>query len=159
MIQHAFEDGYRLSASHSTTGSQQRRDQFARLPFVEMDRKVAILVIVGMEQRELLGAVCRIVRVVDVDGELLGRLVVRLDEYFQQSEPDAIQIRAADTVFQTRHGWLTGQIVSRQRQTVARGFQTRIATQVVTVIGVLVATGDLEYALPDEVSIRMVDIA
>ena len=49
---------------------------------------------------------------------------------------------------QTRHGWLTGQIVSRQRQTVARGFQTRIATQVVTVIGVLVATGDLEYALP-----------
>ncbi len=54
---------------------------------------------------------------------------------------------------------MTGQIVSRQRQTVARGFQTRIATQVVTVIGVLVATGDLEYALPDEVSIRMVDIA
>ena len=112
-----------------------------------------------MEQRELLCAVRRIVRVVDVYDEFPGRLVVGLDEGFQQSQPDAIEVRAADTVFQTRHRRLTGQIVSRQGQTVARGFQTRIATQVVTVIGVLVPTGDLEDALPDEVGVRMVDIA
>ena len=54
MIQYAFENRCRLAATYSTAGSQQGRDQLARRPFVEMDRHVAILVIVAMEQRELL---------------------------------------------------------------------------------------------------------
>ena len=54
---------------------------------------------------------------------------------------------------------MTGQIVSRQGQSLTRGLQSWIGTQVVAVVGVLVPAGDLKHALPDEVGIRMVDIA
>lgn len=91
--------------------------------------------------------------------QLLGWLVVGLDEGFQQGKPDSVQVRTADTVFQTRHGRLTGQIVSRFRQALARGLQTRIGTQVVAIIGIFVATRNLEDTLLDEVGIGMVDIA
>ena len=54
---------------------------------------------------------------------------------------------------------MTGQIVSRFRQALARGLQTRIGTQVVAIIGIFVATRNLEDTLLDEVGIGMVDIA
>ena len=54
---------------------------------------------------------------------------------------------------------MTGKIVARQRESIAGGLQTRIGTQVVAVIGVLIAAGDLEYTLPNEVGMSMVDIA
>ena len=58
-------------------------NQLARPPFVEMDWHVAVLVMVGVEQRELLCTVRGIVRVIDVQDDLPGRLVVGLDECFQ----------------------------------------------------------------------------
>ena len=83
MIQNALENRRGLAATDSATGSQNGRDQLARPPFVEMDWHVAGLVMVGVEQRELLCTVRGIVRVIDVQDELLGRLVVGLDEWFQ----------------------------------------------------------------------------
>jgi len=64
-------------------GAQNGRDQLARRPFVEMDGHVAILVMVGVEQRQLLCTVRDIIRVIDVQDDLLRRLVVGLDKGFQ----------------------------------------------------------------------------
>ena len=83
MIQNAFENRRGLAATDSATGSQNGRDQLARPPFVEMDWHVAVLVMVGVEQRELLCTVRGIVRVIDVQDDLPGRLVIGLDECFQ----------------------------------------------------------------------------
>ena len=60
---------------------------------------------------------------------------------------------------QTRHRRLAGQIVSREGQSLARDLQTRIGSQVVAVIGVLIPAGDLKNALADEIRIGMVDVA
>ena len=83
MIQNALENRRTLAATDSTTGTQDGRDQLARLPFVEMDGHVAILVMVGVEQRQLLCTVRDIIRVIDVQDDLLRRLVVGLDKGFQ----------------------------------------------------------------------------
>ena len=54
MIQHTLEDRRGLAASEPATGTQQGRDQLARVALVEVDGQVAIVVMVGVEQRQLL---------------------------------------------------------------------------------------------------------
>ena len=84
MIQNALENRRGLAATDSATGSQNGRNSTCpSRPFVEMDWHVAGLVMVGVEQRELLCTVRGIVRVIDVQDDLLGRLVIGLDEWFQ----------------------------------------------------------------------------
>ena len=126
MIQHAFEDRGGLGAPHSAPGSKNRRAPFARGAFVEMDGHVAILVVVGVEQRQLLCTVGNVIGVVDVQDDLLRRLVVGLDEAFQQGQPDTVEVGAADTVFQATHGRLTGQIGARQGEPTTGGLEARV---------------------------------
>ena len=114
---------------------------------------------VGVEQRQLLRPMGDILGVIDVDDDLLGRLLVGSEEGVQQRARQAVEIAAADPVLQTRQGRLTGQIRARQRRPLARGFQPRITAQIVAVIGVLVAAGDLKDALPQKVLAGVVDVA
>ena len=134
----------RFAPLDAPTAAQNRRNQTPRVPFVEVHGHVAVFFMVGVEQRQLLRPMGDILGVIDVDDDLLRRLLVGCDKRVQQRARKAVEIAAADPVFQTRQGRLTGQIRARQRRPLAGGFQPRIAAQIVAVVGVLVAAGDLK---------------
>ena len=113
---------------------------------------------IGVEQRQLKRPMGDILSVIDVDDDLLRRLLVGSDKRVQQRACKAVEIAAADSVLQTRQGRLTSQIRTRERRPIAGGFQPRITAQIVAVIGVFVAAGDLKDALPQKVLAAMDDV-
>lgn len=148
----------RFAPLDATTPAQNRRNQAPRVPFVEVHGHVAVFFMVGVEQRQLLRPMGDVLGVIDVEDDLLGRLRVGCDKRVQQRARKAVEIATADPVFQTRQGRLTGQIRARQRRPLAGGFQPRITAQIVAVVGVLVAAGDLKNALAKKVRAAMVDV-
>ena len=118
-----------------------------------------MLFVIGVEQRQLLRAMSDVLSVVDVEDDLLGRLRVGGQEGVQQGARQAVEIGAADLILQTRQRRLTGQIRARSRRPLTGGFQRRITAQLVAVVGVLVAAGNLKDALAQKVLVRVVDVA
>ena len=86
----------RFLARRRLAWTQDHRDGAARGGVVDVDRQEAALVVVGMEQRELLGAVDHVQGVVDVQGDRLGLMGVAgapgVDHGVGQAD-DGLQIR------------------------------------------------------------------
>ena len=70
-----FQDPRRLLSGGPLAGAQQREHRLARGRLEDVDGLEAVLVIMGVEQRQLLAAVDGIVGIVDVEDDALGNTV------------------------------------------------------------------------------------
>ena len=150
MRHQALEDGHDLLAGRSGAGTQDRGDQPAALSFVDMQGLIAPGLEVPVEQGQLLGAVHLVFGIVYVQYDRFGRLGVGGDEGIGEGHGDPVEIASSDPVLEAAHRGLAGQVVFVLRQTIAGGFEARIAPQDVAIIGVFVSAGDLENALPEQ---------
>jgi hypothetical protein len=122
-----------------------------------VDGQEAALVVMGVEQGELLGAVNHVHRVVDVEGHRLGRPLVALapgvDHGVGQAD-DGLHIRR---VLPARHGGLRAEILAAVGQAPTGQLERRVATQTIEIVGVLVAAGDGQHPRPQDRGHRVGD--
>ena len=73
VLDHVLENGAHFPARRRLALAQDHRHRLASNPFVDMDRQETAFVVMGVEQRQLLIAMHRIERIVDVEDDRLGR--------------------------------------------------------------------------------------
>ncbi len=126
---------------------------------VDVDRQEAALVVVGVEQRQLLVAVDHVAGVPrvsprtgsDIQRHGLRRPGVGVDPGIDERVGQADHVAQARRVLQPRHGRLRAEIAAAVGQPPAGELEGRIATQVVEIVGVLVAHRDGEDPGADHV--------
>ena len=104
----------------------------------------------GVEQAQLLRPMRGIVGIVDVEQQSFRRACIRVDKLIDQYVGNTVQITRTHRVLKTGHGRLACQIVFG-RQSITRLFEAWINSEIIRVVGVLVAAGDLINRLCKEV--------
>jgi hypothetical protein len=99
---HAPEQGQDLPAARAFGGTQDRRDQPAA-GVEDHDRLEAVLVVVGVEQLELLGAVGGVEGVVQIEHDPVRNLRERGAVLVDQRLGHAVKIRARRQVLEPGH--------------------------------------------------------
>ena len=150
-----LEDTSRLCSGGSLAGTQQREHRLAGGRLEDVDGLEAIVVIMGVEQRQLLAAVDGIVGVVDIEHDALGNALEAGAEQIDQRQPHASQFAPRRRVLEPGQGRLAHQIIARLGQAAAGQLERRIETQNVEVVAVLIAAGDGEQACPDHVGVAV----
>lgn len=145
----------RLFSGGPLAGAQQRQHRLARGCLEDVDGLEAVLVIMGVEQRQLLAAVDGIGRIVDVEDDALGNAVEAFAEQIDHRQPHARQLAPRWRILKPRQGWLRHQIATALGQAPTGQLERRIEAQHVEVVAILVAAGDGEHARPDHVGVRM----
>ena len=123
-------------------------------------RQVAVAIIVAVEEAAFLMAVQRVVGGVEVEDDLLGRPVVRLE---QQVDEQGLDRRGLMGDLAVLRGRLrdsssrfsvdlpaTGAQSSRLASSLRQHRHQRVVTKLVVIIRILVAERNAEHALPDE---------
>jgi hypothetical protein len=113
------------------------------------DRLTAVIVVIGVEQPQLLGAVPAVEGVVDIEDDALWHLPKRGAVLLDQRPPQAQQRPNIGQVFQPRDRRLRAQFVTRG-QPVQRQLEHRVAAQRLGVVAVFVAGGDHQHAEADD---------
>ena len=135
------------------------RDQVLRPLAVEGERpnhgQVAPGVVVAVEEGELLLAVGRVVRGVQVDGDALDPLVGQAglvvgDDHVGESLGEPVQVPGPDAVLEAGEGGLGGQRQPRDGVAPHEELVDRVGLEGRRVVGIRVAAGQAEAALPDE---------
>ena len=80
-----------------------RSARLCRFYIEEQKRHIAVLVVIGIEQRELLCSIRIGIGIVGIDDNLLRSLVKRRYVFIEEQLPYAIEGLAADVVLQTGH--------------------------------------------------------
>ena len=119
----------------------------------DVDGLEAVLVIMGVEQRQLLAAVDGIVGIVDVEDDALGNTVEAFAKQIDHGQPHARQLAPRRRVLEPRQGWLRHQIATGLGQAPTGQLERRIEAQHVEVVAILVAASDGEHARPDHVGV------
>ena len=110
-----------------------------------------------IEQAQLLAAVNRIERVVDIQHDPLGNLGIGLAVEVDHGAPHAQQRAGVGQVLQPRDRRLRTQFAIRRRQ-IERHLEHRIAAQRIGVVAVLIARRDHQQAKANDVGYRMRDM-
>lgn len=152
-----LEDGTHFHAGRRLAFAQDHCHRLAAGAFVDMDRQKTALVVVRVEQRELLLAVNRIERVVDVedDRSRCPRPAGAKQVHHRTHHPR--NLCPARRVLQPRHCWLRAQWIAALRGTTERHFEHRIMSQRRAVVAVLVACRNRKHPQPQHLHHRMVD--
>jgi len=129
-----------------------------RPALIDVDRKITVLVIEGVEEGHLLMPVDRVCGVVDVEEDRDRRRPVGVDERIDQDFGDPVKVSPGDGVFQPGERRLAGQGFVGGK-TFAGHLQSRIVAQRVGVVGIFIAAGDLEDALGEHLADGMAGIA
>jgi hypothetical protein len=122
-------------------------DVFAREPLVNVEGHEAVLVFVGVEERELLMPVGMVGRRVHIQNDHFRRRVIRGDERVDEGIAQAQEVSGGHGIFKACHGWLRAQVRIIGRIAAHGGLQRRVRAQVIAVVGILVAAADLIGAL------------
>mgnify|MGYP000008734015 CR=1 FL=1 len=155
---HPLENQGDLFPRRTHPGTQNRGDQLTALPFVDMQRHETTFPIIRIEQRALLRAMGGIIRVIYIQDKRFGRRLVGGDKAIGQRLRHAIQMTARHPVLQPTHRRLTGQIVPRQRRPLTPHLESRIAAQIITIVGILIPLGDLKHPLTQQILQRVIHI-
>jgi hypothetical protein len=140
-------------------GPQLRRQQVATAEDVE--RQIAVATIVAVEEPPFLPAVHRIVGGVEIEDDLLGGRLVRLQEQRDEQPFDGNRVvgdlvvarRLRPAQLETVQRRLAGHrsaVLAPRRQLAGEDRHHRIVAQLVVVVDVLVAKRQPEHALPDQ---------
>ena len=111
-----------------------------------MHRHEAVLVRVRVEQAELLASVHDIGRIVDIEHDAVGRLLVALAPKFQHGGLHAHEVAQARRILHPRDGGLGGKVGAGLRQASAGDLEHGVGAEGAEVVAVLVAAGDGEDA-------------
>jgi hypothetical protein len=111
------------------------------LPDTVIDRLKAVFIVMRVEQTQLLAAMHRVERVVEIERYAPGNLVKRLAIETHHGAAQAQQGARIGQVFQPRDRWLRTQFAIR-RQKIERHLEHGIAAQPIGVVAVLVARRD-----------------
>ena len=131
-------------------------------------RQVAVAIIVAVEEAAFLIAVQRVVRGVEVEDDLLGRPVVRLEEEIDEQGLDRRGLMCDLAVLRGRLARQFEPVQRRfarhRRAILAPGLELarqhrhqRVVTKLVVIVEVFVAERNAEHALPDERGDRVLD--
>ena len=120
-----------------------------------MDGLEAIVVVMGVEQRQLLAAVDPVGGIVDVEHDARRHRIEAVTEQIDQGQSHACQLAPRRHVFQPRQGWLAHQIIAAFREPPAGQLEGRIETQGIKIVAVLVTAGDGEHPRPDHVGLAV----
>jgi hypothetical protein len=125
--------------------------------------QIAPRVVVAVEERELLLAVGRIVRRIEVDRDqadgVAEPLPVERQDRIGDGQAEAIQVGTPDGVLEPRQRRLRAQGRAGEGIAVQQQLVDRIVGQAGGVVAVGVATGQAEHALPHQVAQRMGNLA
>ena len=102
-------------------------------------------------ERQLLLAVCRIERVVDIEHHRRGRLDVAGAIDIHHLAPDTDQRAQVRRILPTRHRRLTGEPDRLSGSLAERHHEGRVVPQGIEIIGVFVPTGDGQHTCPENV--------
>jgi hypothetical protein len=154
---HVLEDGAHLHAGGRLALAQDHRHRLAAGSFIDVDRQEAALVVVRVEQRQLLMAMHRIERVVDVERDRGRYAPVALAElvHHGRHQPGDLELRRR--ILQPRHRRLRAQGIAALRQTAHRHLEDRIVPQRIAIVGVLVARSDRQHPKPEHLGKRVLD--
>src|SRR2546425_1373830 len=97
-------------------------------------------------------------RIINIDNQGLGDSIIRGHKGLEQGLGHAIQLTGARRLVQAAHGGLTGEGLAHNRPPLTRRLKGRIASQAVTIIGIFIATGNLQDTLAYQRLIAMVGI-
>ena len=125
---------------------EQRQDHLARISLEDHQRHVAVAVIIGVEEAQLLAPVGVHVRVVAVEDDVSGSLAaVGQNEHRDEHLLHAEQVLVGDNVPETAHRGRGAELLV-QCTSVNGQLHHRVAAHAVAVAHVLVAQANLEYA-------------
>src|ERR1700681_5059672 len=136
-LRHVLDDGPHLRALRGPRRAQDSGDRRAARYVIDVQRRKAALVVVRVPERELLTAMRRAERVVDVENLLLARLNGRA-ELIEESRSEPRRLGLARRILQTADGRLRGQRCPGLRTAADRDLHQRIMPQPVEVDGILV---------------------
>ena len=142
--QQAAQKGFDLLAAGPFGGAEHGGDE-AALAVEHDDRLKAIFVVMGVEQPQLLAAMNRVERVVDVERDPFGNLVEGLAIKIDHGAAHAQQGAGVGQIFQPRDRRLRTQFAIGRRQ-IERHLEHRIAAQRTGVVSVLVSRRDHQQA-------------
>ena len=143
----ATQVGDRFRSTGAVPWAQDGGNQFAAEAFIHMERLIAPVAIIAIEQRELLLPVDGAIGVIEIQHNHLRRRGIRLEENVDKSGGHPIELRPAGGIFQPGHGGLTGQRGLAIRDLVHGQLKRRIGAERVTIIGIGIAAGDLVHPL------------
>ena len=149
------QDPGRLFSRWPLAGAQQRHYRLARGRLEDVDGLETILVIMGVEQRQLLAAVDGVVGVVDIENNAFRHTGKAGTKQIDHLEPHARQRTPRRCVLKPRQGRLAHQVRARLGQTPTGQLEGRIETQSIKIITVLIAAGNSEQARPDHVGVSV----
>ena len=132
--------GYDLLAARPFGGTKHSGDE-AALAVEHHDRLKSVLIIVRVEQPQLLAAMHRVERVVDIERDPFGNLGERLAIEIDHRTAHPQQRANVRQVLQSRDRRLRAQLPIRRRQ-IERHLEHRVAAQAIGVDPVLVAGAD-----------------
>ena len=154
--QQAAQEGADLLAAGPFGGAKHGGDE-AALAVEHDDRLKAIFIVMRIEQPQLLAAMNRVERVVDVERDPFGNLLERLAIKIDHGAAHAQQGASVGQVFQPRDRRLRTQLAIGRRQ-IERHLEHRIAAQRTGVVAVFVACRDHQQPKTDDVGERVRDL-
>ena len=110
---------------------------------------IAVFPVIGVEQRELLRAVCVGIRVIGIDDDGIGVGLIRSDEVIDEGFSDIEQFLAGQAVLQTRHRRLGSKVNLVRSGPSGTHLQDSVAAESVAVVGILEAGHYLVYPLAE----------
>ena len=135
--------GKHVSGLRAASGPQHGGNQSPGTPLTDMQRHVAVTVVMGVKQGELLIAIRGAVGIVGLENDHRRGGVIAGGKHIDQSLVHSVGIGGRNRVFQSAHGRLEGQVGILIRQATGAHFQDGITPQTVTIIGVGIAAADL----------------
>ena len=154
--QQAAQEGFDLLAAGSFGGAKHGGDE-AALAVEHDDRLKAIFIVMRVEQSQLLAAMHRVERVVDVERDAFGNLVEGLAIKIDHGAAHAQQGASVGQIFQSRDRRLRTQFAIRRRQ-IERHLEHGIAAKTGGVVAVFIAAADHQQPKADDVGERVRDL-
>ena len=116
-----------------------------------------------VEERQLLGAMSRIIRRIQIDRDPLGLALqapaMPLDHRVGQRDPHPVQIRPIHRVLKARERRLRSQLLALDRVATTQQLLDRIAPQPARIIAIRVTAGDRIQPLAHQFPDRVADLA
>jgi hypothetical protein len=103
-------------------------------------------------------AVGQIIGVIDIQNDALRRFLVRVYEHIDKHFCDPVKVSPGETIFKPAYGRLRSQIRLIIGQSLTGYFHYRIFPQLVAVVSILIAAGNLENPLLEKLKELMFDI-
>ncbi len=147
-FEHPLEDHCVLCPRRAFAGAQCRGNELARQTFKQKQWQVAVTLVMVVIKRQFLLAVGLVFGVIHVQHDHLWRLGVAGDKLLYKGLGETVKVAGVNGIFQAREGRCAGQILLwLKRLAFGAELEHRVTAQGVGVIGIGIATGDLEDPL------------